>query len=522
LRDYGDLLDETVSRGQLSTSGWVVGGYNPITLNSTGWSEISKTGTTKFGLRSSRDISASVPSGAEVVWFSSSEGGHAAKLEVTYSVPVPPTVTTNAASNVTGNSALLNGYLNNDGGEACWYRFQWGTTTSYGNNTTWTGSITSGQSFSQSISGLSPGTTYHFRAQCQNSAGTGSGGDQVFTTVHVPIVYNVCALNVTQTTATLKGWLADDGGGACKYRFEWGLTQEYGNATSWIGSITSGSYFYADLSGLTPDTTYHFRPQCWNSAGTGSGGDLPFTTLPVDDDSFPPEVGVEWVNDYPGSGNDLSLSDDSTADLAAWLQARGWSLEFNNPPDGHDGDAWEKHFKDSVNYGGWDYLYADAVDLVMFCGHGDAGELIFGASSQDDEYLQGYEAEWGDWDLDWVILEACEALFYDDGVPLDKFDGCFAQALNGTRLICGAATGMWGPVGDGVGWYLFNGWSLTDAWFQGAGEVQVAMQQSCTLRVIAEDLAYFGEQVWWCGTTIVTDPVVDSDYYCMDLIITFE
>ena len=32
LADYGDLLDETVSRGQLYTSSWVVGAYNAITF----------------------------------------------------------------------------------------------------------------------------------------------------------------------------------------------------------------------------------------------------------------------------------------------------------------------------------------------------------------------------------------------------------------------------------------------------------------------------------------------------------
>jgi hypothetical protein len=176
--DYGDLLDETVSRGSKSTSGWVTGGWNSISLNSTGLSEISKTGTTKFGLRSSRDIGSSTPYGNEYVQIGAYEGGHAAQLTVT--VASPPTVTTNAASNIASTSATLNGYLNDDGGQACQYRFQYGLTQSYGSSTTWKGSITSGSNFSESIPGLTPHVTYHFRAQCQNSIGVGSGGDQTF------------------------------------------------------------------------------------------------------------------------------------------------------------------------------------------------------------------------------------------------------------------------------------------------------------------------------------------------------
>jgi hypothetical protein len=177
--DYGDLLDETVSRGSLSTSGWVTGGWNSVSLNSTGLSEISKTGTTKFGLRSSRDIGSSTPYQNEYVQIGAYEGGHPAELAVT--VASPPTVTTNAASNIASTSATLNGYLNDDGGQACQYRFEYGLTQSYGSATSWTGSITSGSNFSASVPGLTPHVTYHFRAQCYNpSTGVGSGGDRTF------------------------------------------------------------------------------------------------------------------------------------------------------------------------------------------------------------------------------------------------------------------------------------------------------------------------------------------------------
>jgi len=95
----------------------------------------------------------------------------------------PPTVTTNAATNVEETTATLNGAVSDDGGEACQYRFQYGTSPGvYSHNTGWTGSKTTGQSFSESITSLNKGTKYYVRAQAKNSAGTGSGSEKTFLT----------------------------------------------------------------------------------------------------------------------------------------------------------------------------------------------------------------------------------------------------------------------------------------------------------------------------------------------------
>lgn len=92
-----------------------------------------------------------------------------------------PTVTTNPATDITSNSAILNGTLDNDGGEACVCGFEWGETEAYG-NTTPTQSKAEGESFAQQITGLTPDTTYHFRAFATNIIGTGYGADRTFTT----------------------------------------------------------------------------------------------------------------------------------------------------------------------------------------------------------------------------------------------------------------------------------------------------------------------------------------------------
>ena len=91
-----------------------------------------------------------------------------------------PTVTTNPATLISQVSATLNGLLNDDGGEACACGFEWGLTDAYG-HTTLTESKVTGESSSRAIGGLTPGTTYHFRAFATNSAGTGYGADRSFT-----------------------------------------------------------------------------------------------------------------------------------------------------------------------------------------------------------------------------------------------------------------------------------------------------------------------------------------------------
>ncbi len=94
----------------------------------------------------------------------------------------PPTCETQDASSVEETTAILHGRIINDGGEPCKFQFQYGTTSSYGTDTGWTGSKATGETFSRLITGLRPLTTYHFRAQGSNTAGIGSGLDKIFYT----------------------------------------------------------------------------------------------------------------------------------------------------------------------------------------------------------------------------------------------------------------------------------------------------------------------------------------------------
>lgn len=95
----------------------------------------------------------------------------------------PPSVTTVGYDDVGQTTATLNGNLTDLGGEdyECEVWFEYGETTLYGSSTTHQDMSSTG-SFSDGISGLSAGTTYHFRAAASNVDGTSYGGDQQFTT----------------------------------------------------------------------------------------------------------------------------------------------------------------------------------------------------------------------------------------------------------------------------------------------------------------------------------------------------
>jgi hypothetical protein len=99
----------------------------------------------------------------------------------------PPSTTTLAATGVTTTTATLNESINPNGRVTHGW-FQWGVNTNYGDTTARTafGSGTSPVTISRGITGLTPDTTYRFRAVGSNILGVTYGADLEFTTVALP------------------------------------------------------------------------------------------------------------------------------------------------------------------------------------------------------------------------------------------------------------------------------------------------------------------------------------------------
>ena len=90
-----------------------------------------------------------------------------------------PAATTGPAGAVSDNSATLSGSVNPNGAPTS-YRFEYGTTTAYGATTPATdaGSGAGAVAAGATVSGLSPGTTYHYRVVATNAGGVTHGADQ--------------------------------------------------------------------------------------------------------------------------------------------------------------------------------------------------------------------------------------------------------------------------------------------------------------------------------------------------------
>jgi len=195
--DIVDLDYQTLGTLPLSTAkpegDLVTDDYTIWTLNGDGialvQAAINGDGIVKLGVRESKydapDIEPT-PSyqnawSGLVIYTVEKGTDYAPILEVTYITT--PTVTTNAATSIGQNKATLNGTLDDDGGEACDARFQYGRTTDYKVNTEWQSGKISLDTFLQAISKLNPVKVYHCRAQAKNSVGTGNGSDVDFTTI---------------------------------------------------------------------------------------------------------------------------------------------------------------------------------------------------------------------------------------------------------------------------------------------------------------------------------------------------
>lgn len=116
-------------------------------------------------------------------------GGTTYGDDMTFTTQAFPTVTTTAATAVTTTSATMNGTINANGNSTT-VSFDYGLTVAYGTNVAGTPSPVTGSSptaVSASLSGLTPGLTYHYRVIGTNSCATDYGNDMTFVTTACPL-----------------------------------------------------------------------------------------------------------------------------------------------------------------------------------------------------------------------------------------------------------------------------------------------------------------------------------------------
>lgn len=198
-----------------------------------------------------------------------------------------PEVSTGLVSNITRNSATIDGTVIADGGSevvACGVCWSTSPAPTLSNSSLNSGSGVG--AFTSDITGLNGSTTYYARAYATNSQFTNYGDEVTFTTLpaQTPTITTTSISSISSSSAVSGGNITDDGSATITARGVcWNDT---GNpslvddfTTDGIGSGT----FTSNISSLEANKTYFVRAYATNSVGTSFGEELTFATtdLPV-------------------------------------------------------------------------------------------------------------------------------------------------------------------------------------------------------------------------------------------------
>lgn len=193
-----------------------------------------------------------------------------------------PTVTIGNVTSISYTSATVTGNVTDDGGATITSRgVCYGTSydPTISGNKVISGSGTG--SFSANLTGLTAGTTYYVRAYATNTVGTGYSTNATFTTtaISVPSVTTVSVGTITSNSAIVTGnATAENGSSITERGICWNSTgiPTIANSRSSAGPGTGS--IAITIGSLSANTTYYARAYATNSAGTGYGATLSFTT----------------------------------------------------------------------------------------------------------------------------------------------------------------------------------------------------------------------------------------------------
>jgi hypothetical protein len=212
-----------------------------------------------------------------------------AEAEFTSALP-PETPEPKPASPVTPSTAVLNGVLNpNAAGQPDTYEFIYreSATECQGEGDKSTLAGTSAGELAEPVSAeireLAFHTQYTFCLLARNDAGETaiSGPRTLATLAAAPAINGAYSSNETATAIDLAASINPDGA-TTAYRIEYGISTSYGTSIPAppeevaIGGGDTAVAILQHLTGLSPNTTYHWRIVATNAAGTTDGLDHSF------------------------------------------------------------------------------------------------------------------------------------------------------------------------------------------------------------------------------------------------------
>jgi hypothetical protein len=206
-----------------------------------------------------------------------------------------PGATVDAATNLTPTKATLSGSVNPDNVAVTDCEFEYLTEAEYEENGNSYAGVnapltkvcegpiptdSSDHPVTVALTGLSGGTTYHFRLSASNVNGTNHSADETFSSSEAAVTRDATANSGTK--ATLNGAVFPDNIAVTECKFEYGTTTAYGSSIPCEEAVPTDEGEHPVTAGLTnlqPNgTTYHFRLVIVNGNGTAHGADKSFTT----------------------------------------------------------------------------------------------------------------------------------------------------------------------------------------------------------------------------------------------------
>jgi hypothetical protein len=185
----------------------------------------------------------------------------------------PPTISSIAAGSITASGATITWGTN----ESSNTQVEYGLTTSYGSQTTLNTSMVT--SHSAQVTGLTAGTTYHYRVKSRDAAGNlAVSANGTFTTPATPdtippTISSVSVGSVSASSATIT-WATNE---ASNTQVEYGPTTSYGGQTTLNNAMVTSHI--AHLTGLTAGILYHYRVKSQDAAGNlATSADFTFTS----------------------------------------------------------------------------------------------------------------------------------------------------------------------------------------------------------------------------------------------------
>jgi hypothetical protein len=230
------------------------------------------------------------------------------------SAAATPVVTTASAAKVTTSSAVLEGTIN-PRGAATDFTFNYGPTPSYGAATVARSAGTGNHPVQVTalVTGLLPGTVYHFQIAGLSAAGGATGADATFRTKGTPpsAVLTGPTGPVFKQQALITGTV-NPNGATTTWQIQYGKTTAYGLETTpqTLPPGTTAVPVSAQLTGLAPATLFHYRVVAFHGAVATIGADGTFFTQP----NNPPKAGLKAFTN-PGQDSKKPFSFTTTGQL---------------------------------------------------------------------------------------------------------------------------------------------------------------------------------------------------------------